>query len=81
MFREYEAKDMLVIKDKDIFNSLMSGLVPIGAIFGALMIGSILQYGRKASLMLISVTFIVATGITLIFNFYALVGGRFLQGI
>jgi len=80
MFREYEAKDMLVIKNQDIFNSLVSGLIPIGAIFGALMIGPTLKLGRKVSLMIISCTFIVGTGITLIFSFYALVGGRLVQG-
>ena len=69
-----------VVKDEDLFNSIISGLIPFGAIFGALAIGPAVNLGRRVALMIITVWFTVGTGITMFFSFYSLAIGRFIMG-
>ncbi|CAI2367578.1 unnamed protein product [Moneuplotes crassus] len=69
-----------VINNKDIFNSVMSGIIPGGAIFGSFMISFLVPYGRRFSLMILSLFYIVGCGITLYLNFYSLLIGRMIMG-
>ena len=80
LHRQYMAVGGAVITDEDLFNSIISGLIPIGGIFGALLIGPVVNLGRRVALMTISVVFICGTGATMVFNFYFLFFGRFVMG-
>ena len=73
--------DKFVIEDEDLFNSVVSGLIPIGAIFGSLMINPIVEMGRRTALILIAAVFTIASLSTMIFNFYFLVFGRLVMGV
>ena len=69
-----------VVGSEDLFNSIVSGLIPFGAIFGALAIGPVANFGRRVALIIISVCFTIGVGVTMIFSFYALTIGRFIMG-
>ena len=69
-----------VIESESLFNSIMSGLIPGGAIFGSILVGFIVGYGRRLSLIIISATFCIGAGITLILHFYSIFIGRLIMG-
>ena len=70
-----------VINDEDLFNSIISGLIPFGAIFGALAIEPVTKFGRRVALIIVAVWFTIGTGITMLFSFYSLAIGRFIMGL
>ncbi|CAI2366098.1 unnamed protein product [Moneuplotes crassus] len=80
-YQKYAEKGQQVIHDKNLFNSLVSGLIPFGAIFGSVMIGLIVNKGRRFSLLVVASVFMAATLLSLVFNFYAMVLGRLCMGI
>lgn len=53
----------------------------LGAIPGALVSGPIVEHGRRLAFMITAWILIVGTGLTLIFNFWALLAGRFIMGV
>ena len=56
-----------VIKDEDLFNSIINGLFPFGAIFGAVAIGPAINYGRRIALIIAAIIFTIGAGTTMIF--------------
>ncbi|CAI2365845.1 unnamed protein product [Moneuplotes crassus] len=81
IYKKYAEKGQQVIHDKNLFNSLVSGLIPFGAIFGSVIIGLIVDKGRRFSLLIVASVLMAATLLSLVFNFYALVLGRLCMGI
>jgi len=49
--QQYVHEDKPRIKDEDLFNSLVSGLIPLGAIPGSLLINPLAVKGRRLSLI------------------------------
>jgi MFS family permease len=78
---QYVYRGADVIEDRDLFNSIVSGLIPFGATFGSIIASPIAAKGRRFSLIVISITFIIGTGISLIFSIYALIIGRLIMGM
>jgi MFS family permease len=79
--KQYVDKDEFVISSEDLFNSLVSGLVPLGAIPGSLVVGPFIAKGRRLTLIVVSIILIFGTCITMIFNMFALIIGRFIIGM
>ena len=73
--------DKAPIKDKDLFNSIVSGLVPFGGLFGNVLSGFLQNKGRRLTMILISWLFTISVGVSMIFDMYALFIARFLMGI
>lgn len=69
-----------VISSEVLFNSLVSGLIPFGAIFGSYSVGPLVKRGRRLSLICISIIFMAGASLTLIFNMYTLIFGRLIMG-
>ncbi|CAI2365056.1 unnamed protein product [Moneuplotes crassus] len=80
LHKQYVNYDKDRISDSDLFNSVVSGMLPFGAIFGSLAAGEITKRGRRITFMITSVILVVGTVLTLIFNMYALIFGRFIMG-
>lgn len=81
LHKQYVDKDEFVISSENLFNSLVSGLVPLGAIPGTLIISPLAARGRRLSMIVISIVLIFATSLTMIFNMFALIIGRLLIGM
>jgi len=81
LHNQYVERGADVIEDRDLFNSIVSGLIPFGATFGSIIASPITAKGRRFSLIVISITFITGTGISLIFSIYALIIGRLIMGL
>ena len=69
------------MKDEEWFNSIVSSLVPIGAIIGAPLGGPLASIGRRYAILITSLVFTLGWILTLIFNFYCLLIGRFIIGL
>ena len=79
--KQYVYQGKQVIASEDLFNSLISGLIPFGAIFGSFLINPLVGKGRRISLIFICFLLIIGTLFTMIFNMYTLIFGRLLMGI
>lgn len=81
LYRHYKYHDKLVIENEDLFNSIVSGLIPFGATFGSILIMPFVKYGRWLALVTICITNIVGVGLTMIFNIFMLILGRLIVGM
>lgn len=81
LYDQYIHFGKLTIEDRDVFNRLMTVLIPFGAIFGGYMGGLMAEGGRRSAFIKIALGFIAANLLTTIFNFWALCAGRFLMGL
>lgn len=70
-----------VIDNKEMFNSIVSGVIPGGAAIGALVIGPLANKGKRFALIVISILFTSGIVLTLVFNFWFLIFGRLLVGM
>jgi MFS transporter, SP family, arabinose:H+ symporter len=67
--------------EKDSNNGIITAIMPIGAVIGALFIGSVSQkFGRKNCLLIGDVLGLIGIGVTMIQSLPALLAGRFLAG-
>ena len=78
---QYVNKGHYVMKDEEWFNSIISSLVPIGAIIGAPLGGPLASIGRRQAILITSILFTIGCILTLIFNFFCLLIGRFIIGL
>lgn len=78
---QYILNDKFVIEDRDLFNSVISALIPFGAIFGAPLGGFLATKGRRQAIIKLSTMFLIACLMTTIFNFFALFFGRLIMGV
>ena len=78
---QYVHADKTVIEDPDLFNSIVAGLIPLGAIFGAPLLSQLARKGRRVAVMGSNVVMIIGCAITMIFNLYALIIGRLIMGL
>ena len=69
------------MKDINVFNSIITSVVPIGAAIGALFGGKLASIGRRESAIVLSVGSIWGWLSTIALNFYFLVVGRFAIGL
>jgi hypothetical protein len=60
---------------KDFTNSMISMIVPLGAMFGSLMGSKFVSDGRRQGLILLSIITIIGVSITLIKSFYLIMLG------
>mmetsp|Transcript_5194 Transcript_5194/g.4972 ORF Transcript_5194/g.4972 Transcript_5194/m.4972 type:complete len:146 (+) Transcript_5194:107-544(+) len=81
MHQQYEHYDKQRIHEEDLFNSVASGILPFGAIFGSFMAGPLMKRGRRFAFIVTSLIIIFGTALTLIFNMWALFLGRFIMGL
>ena len=79
--KQYVHAGKYVIASEDLFNSINGGIIPFGAIFGSLIVSPFLKYGRRNALIVLAIIMISATSLTLVFNFFALIIGRFWIGL
>ena len=79
--KQYVYYNQYVIQSEDLFNSIINGLIPFGATFGSLIVGPFLKYGRRNVLIAVASITIVFTLVTLVFDFFALLIGRFVVGL
>lgn len=77
---QYVYRGKALISNKVLFNSLVSGLIPFGAMFGCLLIGPIAARGRRRALMINASVFIIGVSLTMIFDMWALIFGRLIMG-
>ena len=80
LHRQYVHNGSYVIGDRDWFNSIISALIPIGAILGAPLGGPLASIGRRKAVMAIALLFTFSWLISWIFNFFWLLLARFLMG-
>jgi sugar porter (SP) family MFS transporter len=80
LHQQYEKKGNPVIKDEDMFNSVVTTMVPLGASFGAFTGGMLAGLGRRYALLINNVIIAAGAGITMIFSFYSLIFGRLVLG-
>lgn len=80
MHDQYVHYGKFVIEDRALFNSVISALIPSGAIFGAPLGGVLAAKGRRSALLKIATIFTIGCFMTTYFNFYALFFGRLIMG-
>jgi sugar porter (SP) family MFS transporter len=80
LYYQYAAEGKEVVHDLDNFNSFVTTIVPIGATFGAFTGGALCSLGRRPAIFIANAVIFAGSAITMIFNFYALIGGRLLIG-
>ena len=68
------------MEDINLFNSIITSVVPIGAAFGALVGGKLASNGRRDSAILLSIASAFGSLLTIVQNFYFLVIGRLVIG-
>lgn len=78
---QYTHYEYFVIEDKDLFNSVVSALIPIGAIIGAPLGGPLASIGRRYAIMIIAGVFTSACVLIAFFDFYCLLTARLLMGL
>ena len=78
---QYMSEEKMAIEDRDLFNSVVSGAIPIGAIFGSIIGGILVGYGRRKAVIIIWIMQIIGSLFCLVFNFAWLILGRLTQGV
>ena len=59
--KQYIHEGMFVIQNRDVFNSVISALLPIGAMIGAPIGGQLAERGRRRAIILLSVLLVAAS--------------------
>jgi len=68
--------------EKDIYLSLISAFLPLGAVLGAFLSGPLSKkIGRRKAHILTDILCLIGTGITIILNVYTIIAGRLICGI
>ena len=80
IYEQYKYKDINVIEDKDIFISVVTTILPVGAVIGSYTIATFIAKGRRTALFAANTLVVIGSGLTLIENFWTLVSGRLLLG-
>ena len=57
LHHQYAHNEKFVITNRDWFNSIISALIPIGAIIGAPLGGPLASFGRRYAVMIIALIF------------------------
>ncbi|CAI2367541.1 unnamed protein product [Moneuplotes crassus] len=79
-FEEFGNTEGAIVGSRDMFNLVMITAVPAGAVLGSLSGGYLVAYGRRKAILGINVVLCLATGMTMIFNFYPILIGRIFVG-
>lgn len=66
---------------KTLWDSIMTGVIILGAMSGALGCGSLLKHGKRRIILLMNLLLIISVGVCMIPNLYVVVVGRFFWGI
>ncbi|CAI2365526.1 unnamed protein product [Moneuplotes crassus] len=80
LFFQYQDAKGEVISTQKNFNSVVTTAVPAGAAIGSFTGGFFTPLGRRPAIMITNVIIVAGVGVTMIFNFYALIIGRILFG-
>jgi len=68
--KQYMNAGKFVIQDRDVFNSVISALVPIGAIFGAVVGGPFAERGRRRAIIILAFLLFLCSLLCMVFNFF-----------
>ena len=80
LFYQYKAEGKAFFSNIDDFNAAVTTVVPLGAAFGAFTGGLLCSLGRRNAIFIANMFIIIGAGITMIFNLWALLGGRLILG-
>ena len=75
--KQYVHAGKYIVASEDMFNTIANGIVPFGAIFGSIFVGPFMKYGRRNVMIALAVIMICFTLLTMVFNFFLLIIGRF----
>ena len=81
LHKQYKYEDKYVIGNHDIFNSVVSVIVPLAAVLGSILANPLAKRGRRLAMIMIAIAGITGSWITLIFDMTALLAGRFILGL
>ena len=81
LHKQYKHEDKYVIGNHDIFNSVVSVIIPLAAILGSILANPLASKGRRFAMIVIATAGIIGSCITMIFDMTALLAGRFILGL
>ena len=81
MHEEYVLSGMEVLQDKVYFNNIVSAMIPVGAIIGGPIAGTMVLKGRRFTCLVNACVMIAACLATLYLNVVTLILGRFIMGM
>jgi MFS transporter, SP family, galactose:H+ symporter len=80
MYSQYKNDGVIIIDDKESFNSFINALIPFAAILGAPIGWKLSTGGRRRAFQIVAFVMTFSCSITIIENFYTLVVGRIIMG-
>ena len=66
---QYMNEGKFVIEDRDLFNSVVSGAIPIGAIIGSIFGGILVEKGRRKAIIILWIMQIIGSMFCVVFDF------------
>ena len=81
IYRQFERKGINVVEGENNFNSIVSAMIPLGALIGALTGGGLPSIGRKRAIMVLDLFVIIGAFLTILPNFFSLLAGRLIIGV
>ena len=70
----------MAVQERNLFNSIVSGAIPVGAIFGSTLGGMLAEKGRRKAIIIICLMQITGSLFWVVFDFTWLMIGRLIQG-
>ena len=80
IFKLYKHNNVNVVDSRNLFNSIVTSMAPLGATIGAFTAGPLTLKGRRFTLILIDFVVIIGTILNIIMNFWTLNLGRLMIG-
>jgi hypothetical protein len=68
LYDEYDYDDKMVLPNEDLFNSLVSGLIPGGGIIGAAIGGYLALLGRRNAIIILAFACTIGSLLTMIYS-------------
>ena len=81
IYKQFKSKNINVVEGENLFNSIVSSMIPAGALIGTLIGGYLAGRGRRYAIILLDICLMFAIVLTVTYNFYLLLLGRFIYGI
>ena len=81
LHKKYVYEGKYVIEDRDVFNSIISSMIVVGAMAGSILGGIIAEKGRRKAVIILSMAFICDCFLLWVFDFFWLLIGRLILGI
>ena len=81
IYPQFERKGINVVEGENTFNSIVSAMIPLGGLIGALTGGGLPSIGRKRAIMVLDLFVIIGAFLTILPNFFSLLAGRLIIGV